>query len=65
MAELTPQSRVEELIEQHGGLRAAARAVKIDPGYFCDIRKGRKNPSPAMLRRMGLRVVVTYERRRS
>jgi hypothetical protein len=43
--------RVQELAKQHGSLRAAARALEVD------------NPDDDLLRKMGLRRVVTYVRR--
>jgi hypothetical protein len=58
--------RVDELVRQHGSLRAAARAVEIDSGYLARLRAGEKrNPSAPMLRRLGLRKVVVYERSRA
>lgn len=58
--------RAASLIHMHGGVRAAARVLKCDPGYLHRIALGRKaNPGPALLRRMGLRRVVYYENIRS
>lgn len=60
---MTLADRVEELVAQHGSLRAAGRAVQIDPGYLSRLRSGEKvRPEKAILRRMGLRRLVTYER---
>lgn len=60
---ITLKQRVAELIQQHGTLRAAARAIQIDVSYLSRLEYGEKdNPSELMLRRMGLREVVTYER---
>lgn len=56
------RERCNELVEQHGGIRAAARVLRIDHSYFCKLADSTKvNPSDAVLRRMGLRRVVTYE----
>jgi hypothetical protein len=55
--------RIAELAAQHGSLRAAARVLEVDPGYLSRLRSGEKDsPEDWLLRRMGLRRVVTYER---
>jgi len=57
------QERIAELAEQHGSLRAAARVLECDAGYLSRLQSGEKdNPEDWLLRRMGLRRVVTYER---
>lgn len=59
---MTIQERVAELIAQHGGLRAAARATQIDHAYLHRLATGEKwQPLESTLRRLGLRKVVTYE----
>ena len=59
---MTLQSRVLDLIVIHGSLRAAARAAKVDAAYLHRLRYGHKtSPSAAVLRRLGLRRVVTFE----
>ena len=41
---------------RHGGLRAAARALKIDVGYLLCLKTGKKtNPSDAVLRKLKLK----------
>jgi len=53
----------ERLIEKHGSLRKAARALKIDPAYLSNLRHGhRENPSDGVLRKLGLRREVTLRR---
>lgn len=48
--------------QQHGSLRALARVMGCSPPYICRLRNGvTKNPGPAVLRKLGLRRVVTYE----
>ena len=55
--------RIAELAEQHGSLRAVARSLACDPGYLARLQSGEKcSPSPALLERLGLRQVITYER---
>jgi hypothetical protein len=59
----TLQSRIAELIEQHGSLRAVGRVLDCDAGYLCRLQSGeKKDPNDLLLRRMGLRQIVTYER---
>lgn len=61
---ITIQSRADELVEQHGGVSAAARAIGIDNAYFSRLRNGFKTePSVRVLRKMGLERVVTYRRK--
>jgi len=60
---VTLHERVAELIAQHGSLRAAARVLECEPGYLSRLASGEKmNPGLGLLRRMGLRQIVTYER---
>lgn len=57
----TLKERCEALIEKHGGLRAAARAVDVERSYFYRMATGQKdNPSSAVLRKLGLRREITY-----
>lgn len=56
--EAVVQRRIEELIAQHGGLRAAARAIGIEHVYFWQVRRGRKRASDNLLDRMGLERVI-------
>jgi hypothetical protein len=50
------KGRIDGLIEKHGGLRAAAGAIKIDPAYLHRMQKGTKiNPSPQVLRKLGIK----------
>ena len=59
---MTLQERIEELVAQHGSLRAVARVTEIDAGYLSRLRSGEKtNPEKDKLRRLGLRRVVSYE----
>lgn len=60
---MTLQQRVQQLIREHGTLRAASRAVCIDVGYLSRLEHGEKsNPSDDILARLGLVKVVTYRR---
>ena len=58
---MTLQERINDLVRQHGSLRAVARVTEIDAGYLSRLRAGEKvNPEAAKLRRLGLKRVVTY-----
>lgn len=60
---LTLAEHVNGLVESYGGLRAAARALQVDPGYLSRIRSGEKcSPDEAILKKFGLRRVVTFEK---
>lgn len=59
---VTLQDRIDELVAQHGSLRAVARVTEIDVGYLSRLRAyANVNPGRDKLRRLGLRRVVTYE----
>lgn len=55
------RTRINELADKHGGLRAAARVLNIDPGYLVRLRDGQKTqPSATVLKKLKLARVVTY-----
>lgn len=57
----TLRSQIDALVEKHGGLRAAGRAISIDPTYLLRLRKGTKRePSAKTLKKLGLKRVVNY-----
>jgi hypothetical protein len=57
------QKRAIELVKQHGGIRPAARVLRVDHGYMSRLVSGEKdNPSDLVLHRMGLERIVTYRR---
>jgi len=59
---MTLQDRIDELVAQHGSLRAVARVTEIDVGYLSRLRAyANVNPGRDKLRRLGLRRVVSYE----
>lgn len=63
---MTLQDRINELVAQHGSLRAVARVTEIDAGYLSRLRSGEKaNPDKDKLRRLGLRRVVSFEHLKS
>ena len=63
MSTVTLKDRIDELVSQHGSLRAVARVTEIDVGYLSRLRAGEKvSPEKEKLTRIGLRRVVTYER---
>ena len=58
--------RIDQLCIQHGSLRAAARVIGIDHTYLFRLYTGSKRePSPKVLKKLGLRRVVTYARSQS
>ncbi len=60
---VTFKQRLDELIEQHGSLRAVGRVLEFDAGYLSRLATGeRSEPGDALLRRMGLREVTSYVR---
>ena len=55
------RARIQELAKKHGSLRAAARVLEIDAGYLSRLQGGSKlEPSDGVLRKLGLKRVVTY-----
>jgi hypothetical protein len=59
------QQAVKALVEKHGGLRAAARAVNISAAYLSRLGNSEKeNPSAPVLRKLGLEKHVTYRSRK-
>lgn len=48
-------TRCEELIEVHGGVRAAARALNCDPNMLSRLRKGGIHPTDESLAVLGIR----------
>lgn len=63
MSATTLEARIAALVELHGSLRAAAKSLDCDVGYLSRLARGEKlEPSSALLERMDLKRVVTYER---
>lgn len=61
--ETTIPARVAEIVAKHGGIRPAARVLKMTPQYLYRLGTGeKKNASAAVLRKLGLIRVVTYIR---
>lgn len=59
---LNLNTRINQLVQQHGSLRAVSRITGIDAGYLSYLRSGKKKaPSTSVLRKLGLRAVVEYE----
>ncbi len=54
--------KIREAMKRYGGLRAAARALRIKPSYLNSLRDGtRNNPGDFYLRKLGLRRVTYIE----
>lgn len=55
------QRAVARLVKQHGGLRLAAKAIKVDVAYLSRLRSGEKgNPGDDVMRKLGLEKAVTF-----
>jgi hypothetical protein len=54
------QKRIAELIKAYEGVRAAARAVDIDPSYLQRLQAGKSAGSPETLKKLGLSAQVHY-----
>lgn len=56
------QKRIDELIDQHGGLRKAARAIGVDHVYLWRLYRGTKNnPSNDILQKLNLKRITSIE----
>lgn len=57
---------VQVAVDRHGGLRKAARAIGVNYAYLSRLWNGAKsNPSPQVLRKLGIVKRVTFEKRLS
>lgn len=55
------RARVDAVVKHFGSLRVAGRALRINYAYLQRLRSGEKvNPTDAVLKKLGLRKVVTY-----
>lgn len=58
--------RIAEAEQKHGSLRAAAKALGIDPGYLFRLKNAEKmNPSDEVLTALGLERVTFYRNKQS
>lgn len=56
---------VRDLLKEMGRASTSAAVSKklgVSAQYLCDIQMGRRAPGPKVLRAIGLREVITYER---
>jgi hypothetical protein len=59
--DITLEQRIAQLVREHGGLRAAGRAIGIDPGYLHHLMTGVKaGPGDETIEKLGLAKKVTY-----
>lgn len=57
------KTRIQQLLTEHGGVRATARAIRMSPSYLIRLRDGEKwEPSEQVLAKLGLQKKVTYAR---
>lgn len=55
------QDAVREVIEKHGGVRPAARVLKVSPAYLSRLSRGAKIwPGDALLKKLRVRRSVIY-----
>lgn len=60
----TLAARIDMLLSKHGSLRVVGRVLEIDHAYLKRLRDGDKvNPSEAVLKKLGLKRIVTYKLR--
>lgn len=56
---------VDVLVQRHGGLRKAARAIEVNYAYLSRLWNGLKsNPTDEVLRKLNLERKVSFEPRR-
>jgi hypothetical protein len=66
LEEFMTQKEVLRMIEHLIGPEtnaAVAKQWKVSPQYLHDVRKGRREPGPAILDALGLRKFILYESR--
>lgn len=52
---------IKKLIRKHGSLRELSRNTGVDAGYLSHLKNGSKTePSPEILRKLGLKKSVQY-----
>jgi DNA-binding transcriptional regulator YdaS (Cro superfamily) len=61
MTTTTLAKHIDRLVKVHGGLRAAAGAIGVQPSYLSRLRSGKqKSPSEDALSKLGLKRTVIY-----
>lgn len=59
---VTLEEAVREVVDRHGGVRAAARATGVDKAFISRLLNGKRvAPSDETLEALGLRAVPFYE----
>ncbi len=51
---------LEKRIAQHGSAKALAKALGVSCAFLCDVRKGRRALSSAILKPLGFYAVTNY-----
>ncbi len=59
MKEIDPVRKLQALVDGHPTQRAAAKSLEISGAYLSDLLNGRRDFSPAILERLGLRRAIT------
>ena len=60
--EIDPLETLRAFVSKHETQGAAADALEISGAYLSDLLKGRREPSPAILEKLGLRRIVVEAR---
>lgn len=62
---ITLDAAVKNIVEKHGGIRAASRATGVDAAFICRLLQGKKTaPSNETLNKLGIEAVPLYKVRR-
>lgn len=56
-------SKIDSLVEKHGSQKALAQHLGISQQYLNDVVRLRRDPSEKLLKSLGLKKVISYERR--
>lgn len=62
MTEAEVIAELRRLIEAAGDQSTWAKQNSLSPAYVCDVLQGRRAPGRSILKAMGLKKVVRYER---
>lgn len=57
---ITLAERIDQFVWRHGSIRKAAKILEVDYSHLWRVKQGKKNPSDALLFRLGLKKHVHY-----
>jgi len=55
---ISPQARLQDLVERHGSQQAVSRILGLGQSYISDLLSGRRAASNAVLDKIGLQRIV-------